>query len=75
MKYITLHCEVAGIALLVFSGNLSHADVARKHGVKKVLSAGFIRLKGGALHCEGRSESLDVPSRPSDSQLANAYFQ
>ena len=75
MKYVTYRCPVAGISILIFSGNLSHEVEARNHGIKKVVSAGFIRLKDGALYCEGRSESLDIGSNPSDSQLANAYFK
>ena len=75
MKYLTYHAPDLGPVLIAFSGQLSHAHVAKCLGVRDVRSAGFISRTSDGIYCHGASESLGVGSLVSDSKLATAYFK
>lgn len=74
MKYITYKDPDLGPVLFAFSGNLSHAHVAKCLGVREVRSAGFICRTSDGIYCHGHSQSLGVGSLVSDSKLATAFF-
>lgn len=70
-KYLSFF-NADGPGFVVWAGGMSHADMARALGASSVRSAGFIHLApSGDLHCDGRSESLDIAALPADSLLAN----
>lgn len=79
-KYIII--EVLGkfgcdtkVTPVLFSDDFIHSNVAR--GIKstfsgrsyQVVSAGFYRIDNGKVICYGRSESLDLDSRPKDAEI------
>lgn len=64
-KYIILAVS-PGLAAIVFSKNLQHADVA---GGRKVRSAGWVRVFDGKVSCYGDSESLGKKSLPEDTEI------
>lgn len=77
MKYITFIQSGLGPAFVAFSGDISHADMAKALGVAaaEVRSAGFICQTATGLYCHGHSQSLGVGSLVSDSQFATSCFK
>lgn len=75
MKYITYNDHQLGPVIVCFSGQLAHADVARRMGIREIRSAGFIARGPDGMFCHGGSESLGVGSLVSDSKLATAFFK
>ncbi|NJO64948.1 MAG: hypothetical protein HC836_44600 [Richelia sp. RM2_1_2] len=76
MKYI---CFDNGLfdEIVVFSSNNDHNEFRNKLGINidDVISAGFISVNGGELHCYGVSVSLKKKSRPDiDTKLVKKYF-
>lgn len=78
MKYVVVRSEEAGEQMFIFPKSINHNDAAEvlshiKHGTernwtrvyRKPVSAGFT----DGLVCYGRSESLNLASRQSDSAL------
>ena len=67
-KYLILD-NVGGVEAPIISPNFEqHEDVARKYGGKHhVVAAGFVAVYSEcnelAVHCGGRSDSLDMESR------------
>lgn len=72
MKYIIfegrLHAEP-----LIFTTTQEHAELARvmEPTLGKPVSAGFLDLTLGEVSAYGRSDSLDIESRPEDSLIIN----
>lgn len=67
MKYIRL--SGIGFATWPETDELWHAHVgnaARREGCE-IVSAGFVAIRNGVVHCHGRSESLSIGSRPDES--------
>lgn len=61
--------------LIFFPHSLPHSAIATMLGNAKVVAAGFLSLVTNtqgkiSVNCYGRSQSLDVGSRPEDSRLA-----
>lgn len=75
VKYITYDDYQFGPVIVCFSGQLAHADVARRMGIREVRSAGFIARSQDGMFCHGSSETLGVGSLVSDSKLATAFFK
>ncbi len=75
MKYLTYLDAGSGPVLICFSGNLSHAHVAKCLGIREVRSAGFICRTSDGIYCHGASENHGVGSLVSDSKLATAFFK
>ena len=87
MKYIVMQANVTDESaredIIMFPDNLVHLDMAEtmKHSylrryrmTSKVVSAGFVHI--GSLECFGKSESLNIGSRPktdSDLLIAGKY--
>ncbi|GAC1605795.1 MAG: hypothetical protein NVS3B3_04340 [Aquirhabdus sp.] len=77
MKYVVVHSEETGEQLFTFPKNINHdafADVLRRiktegrnwtRPFRKPISAGFT----DGNRCYGRSETLDLDSRPVDTEL------
>lgn len=71
-KYIIVSDNTGMEQIVIFSQFMNHNDVARGiHG--KVISAGFIAISsdndGPVIICYGRSESLNIDSRPDEDVL------
>lgn len=75
MKYLTYHTPDTGHVMIAFSGNLSHAHVAKALGIGEVRSAGFISRTATGFYCRGHSQSLEVSSLVNDSKFADAFFK
>lgn len=81
-KYIVV--ADSGIEVPIVFGNiLIHSDVARSYRSKAIVSAGFVyfRVKSDgdgvpqiSADCYGHSVSLDIYSRPEDSDLINHHL-
>ena len=70
-KYIVV--DKLGENIIIFSAGLSHNEVA---GNMKVISAGFLDMWEGGVHCYGDSTTLGVRSRPGeDSILARVLLR
>lgn len=80
MKYVMVKCGDF-YAPVVFRDLVSHADAAkaflagqdRRHSPGEIVSAGFYDLVNRKAH--GSSASLEVSSRPEDSELVTAFLQ
>ncbi len=68
MKYIIFE-DGGGEKAVLFPDSMIHASTAHKLNLRKILSAGFIRLNAGMLECHGRSVSLHKRARPQDSEI------
>jgi len=81
MKYVVVSSEEQGEQLFVFPGNINHDSFAEvlshirvgegrnwKRVFRETISAGFT----DGLKCYGRSESLNIGSRPEDTELLKA---
>jgi len=56
--------------VFIFPRTINHNDFAKFMRIHEVRSAGFFSLDdAGEMHCYGKSESLNVPSRPQDTEL------
>ncbi|HDY88978.1 MAG TPA: hypothetical protein ENH82_12805 [bacterium] len=75
MKYVR-HKDF-GIWLFPISSSnrISHRTIAYRPGRDKIISAGFAELKNNQFVCFGRSESLNMESGESDTDLLNSQFQ
>lgn len=49
---------------MIFPVSQTHAEMAS--GLIDIISAGFMRVADGQVHCHGRSVSLDIDSRPEE---------
>ena len=70
MKYIILNDN--GLEMpVIFPPFWDHAKTDQKFPGLEVLSAGFVGRQdgGGALYVWGRSQSLNLPSRPEDLEI------
>ena len=74
MKYVVLQ-EHKFEHIIAFSKCLNHNDVAAKMNMKPI-SAGFVDFSGDELRCYGRSETLNMKSRPDADALLilNEFF-
>lgn len=73
MKYIIVDNGMYD-APVIFDIGVDHFDMARNI-VGQVISAGFINILDGRIHCYGESHSLCVKSRPEeDSNLINSML-
>lgn len=86
MKYIVFADKRGEEYIVVFPQSLSHFDIANNLSTYRVttdivndkwhrdnfkpISAGFIDSSG----CYGRSETLDLNSRPKDTELWERYY-
>jgi len=75
VKYITWFSQEMGPVVVCFSGQLSHAHVARCLGVRDVRSAGFVTATSNGFLCHGHPESLKVGSLVSDTTLVEKFFR
>ena len=76
-KYIVLDYSVMhGDTIFIFPETVKHSDFAHDMGrMRTIVSAGFVGMAGGKLHCYGGSESLGIVSGPDeDTMLANMMF-
>jgi len=66
-KYI--HFSRIGFILWPDTDSLAHADVALAAASDGVVSAGFVEFsRSKSPHCFGRSDSLGIASKPTDSE-------
>jgi hypothetical protein len=66
MKYITITTHDAWkVAAILFSPQISHADMASKW-LNRVVGAGFVTLHDGVPACVGFSTSLNLGPGPDD---------
>lgn len=65
-KYVR-HSKV-GFVIWPKTDNLWHSDVGQIMRSGHIISAGFADIYAGEASCYGRSESLDLNSRPEDSE-------
>lgn len=76
-KYIVIeYSNSVPEAMLIFPREIGHKAfaVTNAHPLR-IISAGFIMLKGGEFVCHGESISLELKSRTGeDSALANQMF-
>ena len=80
MKYVVVESDECGEQLVIFLKNIDHDQMAEilsyiKHGgvrwtrpIRMPISAGFT----DGNHCYGRSELLNLKSRPEDTALLKA---
>lgn len=75
MKYIIVKNRDDKEHAIVFPDEIIHKDVARIHrvGAVRVISAGFCVLHA-TMSVWGRSESLNMPSRPEDVDILMRDF-
>jgi len=77
MKYIIVKNQSENENAIVFCDNITHRNVARIHRVsdERVVSAGFFVLdENNTATAYGRSESLNMDSRPEDSEIISRMF-
>jgi hypothetical protein len=79
-KYVCIDTLEGGGAVLIFPAFITHADFCQRYFGDKwydnnkacrevLLSAGFVAQIGGDWKCIGQSSSLDLKSRPEDTNL------
>ena len=74
MKYIVIKTHLGKVPVM-FSGILSHDDVARALSKPmKIISAGFVDIVDGVVSAHGHSSSLGIQSDPRDSALIEQYL-
>jgi hypothetical protein len=77
MKYIIVKNQFENENAIVFCDNIIHKHVSRIHCVsdERVVSAGFFVLdQNNVATAYGRSDSLDMESRPEDSEIISKMF-
>lgn len=77
-KYVVIEHPSIGETMYIFPEYIVHREAARNNTMMgdKIIAAGFIAVEQeGLLMCYGRSESLNINSRPEeDSVLINKMF-
>ena len=76
-KYIVIeYSKITPEAMLTFPREIDHKEFSTSvTNSRRIISAGFIKLKGGEFVCHGESISLELKSRlGEDSALANQMF-
>ena len=75
LKYIAYDAPLAE-EIVMFSPMISHENMATMMGLTEVLGAGFVRMsESGELMCYGSSFTLQVKSRPEDTDLLKRMLQ
>lgn len=80
MKYVIIRDTDGGEFPFLFCAPFTHVEVAlmlqgHRHG-RTIIAAGFVDFSGSTPRCFGRSESLNIDSRPSlDSAHLGAFYQ
>ena len=62
-----------GVTIWPAMTSVWHKHMAELTG-QAIISAGFCRYTGTDFVCYGKSESLDISSKPKDSQALTAFF-
>lgn len=74
MKYIIYDTGLYD-AVIIFDHIAQHNQVAQKmYAIESVVSAGFVDIVDGKFECYGKSISLDIKSRPEDSEYVNKFM-
>lgn len=75
MKYIVYE-QFGGLEVVIlFPQFLEHKDVAYVLTSRtKLVSAGFVKLINGEFHVSGKSTSLNLSSRPEDTDLIISHL-
>ena len=75
MKYIIIKGPITSMPIL-FPSLISHDVMAKqvKH-IGEPLSAGFVDLMDGRLSAYSKSSSLELKSRPEDSEIINRFLE
>jgi len=76
MKYIIVRDREEQEAAIIFPDRIIHREVARIHRASgtRVVSAGFCVI-GEVVRAWGESESLNMKSRPQDTEILKRDFQ
>lgn len=74
-KFISFECPEEGDFAIVFFAGIAHSYIAKHFRGKKILGAGFVKVKntekGTEVSAYGKSEGLGITSRPEDNRLVN----
>jgi len=66
MKYLIVEDFAGKPVCVLFPRRVDHADMRDQLPYGQVISAGFVVLDNGELHCSGGSAELGVKARPDD---------
>ena len=69
MKYLIMEDFAGQPVSFVFPSRVDHGDMREQLPYGRVLGAGYVELRAGALHCHGGSAALDIVARPADEAL------
>jgi hypothetical protein len=74
MKYIIFE-DFSGQAIpIIFPNRILHEEMREQLPYAKVVSAGYLDLRGGAFVCHGKSPGLKAKAREEDAAIMAGHF-
>lgn len=74
MKYIIVKDDNRREQAIVFPDLLNHNEVGHRFRNDRIVSAGFCSYFDGVWQASGKSETLQIGSRPEDAQVIERSF-
>lgn len=74
MKYVVVKNDMGMLVPIVFPETINHSTIPREGRCHSVVSAGFCFCENGKWGAFGRSQTLNVDSRPEDGKLITEAF-
>ena len=75
MKYILFEDFSGDPVPIIFPNRIDFAEFREQIPYSKVLSAGYIQLRGQSFTCHGESKGLEARSRREDAAIIQEKFQ
>ncbi len=75
MKYILFEDFSGDPVPIIFPNRIDFAEFREQIPYAKVLSAGYVQMRGAAFACHGESKGLETRSRPGDAAIIQEKFQ
>lgn len=74
MKYLIVEDFAGQPVPFIFPDRVTHADMREQLPYTRVLSAGYITMRGGSFLCSGGDTELNSFARPEDATIIAASF-
>ncbi len=75
MKYIMFEDFSGDPVPIIFPNRIDFEEMREQVPYAKVLSAGYVQVRGGRFFCHGESRSLQVRAREGDASILAGKFE
>jgi hypothetical protein len=75
MKYIIFEDFSGKLVPMIFPDRVEFEEMREQMPYGPAISAGKVKMSGGAFVCQGEAKELGVASRPGDAQIIADHFR